>query len=52
MIEFWAAALALTLMLYVLLDGFDLGVGMLFGIAPDETARRHMMQAIAPVWDG
>jgi len=51
-IEFWAAALALTLMLYVLLDGFDLGVGMLFGIAPDETARRHMMQAIAPVWDG
>jgi cytochrome bd ubiquinol oxidase subunit II len=52
MIAFWAAALALTLMLYVLLDGFDLGVGMLFGIAPDETARRHMMRAIAPVWDG
>ncbi len=52
MIAFWAAALALTLLLYVLLDGFDLGVGMLFGIAPSETARRHMMQAIAPVWDG
>ena len=50
--DFWAAALGLTLLLYVLLDGFDLGVGMLFGIAPDETARRHMMQAIAPVWDG
>ncbi len=50
--EFWAAALGLTLLLYVLLDGFDLGVGMLFGIAPDETARRHMMQSIAPVWDG
>ncbi len=48
MIAFWAAALALTLLLYVLLDGFDLGVGMLFGIAPSETARRHMMQAIAP----
>jgi cytochrome bd ubiquinol oxidase subunit II len=52
MIAFWAAALALTLLLYVLLDGFDLGVGMLFGIAPGETARRHMMRAIAPVWDG
>ena len=50
--EFWAAALALTLLLYVLLDGFDLGVGILFGVAPSETARRHMMQAISPVWDG
>ncbi|MDP4024617.1 cytochrome d ubiquinol oxidase subunit II [Methylobacterium sp. NEAU 140] len=52
MIAFWASALALSLLLYVVLDGFDLGVGMLFGIAPDEAARRHMMQAIAPVWDG
>src|SRR4051812_5061645 len=52
MAEFWAAALALTLLLYVLLDGFDLGVGILFGVAPDETARRHMMRAISPVWDG
>ncbi len=52
MAEFWAAALGLTLLLYVLLDGFDLGVGMLFGVAPTETARRHMMQSIAPVWDG
>ena len=52
MAEFWAGALALTLLLYVLLDGFDLGVGMLFGIAPNEAARRHMMQSISPVWDG
>ena len=52
MAEFWAAALGLTLLMYVLLDGFDLGVGILFGVAPDEAARRHMMQAIAPVWDG
>ena len=49
---FWVCALALTLLLYVVLDGFDLGVGMLFGIAPTETARRHMMQSISPVWDG
>ena len=52
MIEFWAAALAVSLLLYVVLDGFDLGVGMLFAIAPNETARRHMMQSISPVWDG
>ncbi len=52
MAEFWAGALALTLLLYVVLDGFDLGVGMLFGVAPNETARRHMMQSISPVWDG
>ena len=52
MIEFWAAALALSLLLYVVLDGFDLGIGMLFAIAPNELARRHMMQSISPVWDG
>jgi cytochrome d ubiquinol oxidase subunit II len=52
MIEFWAAALALTLLLYVVLDGFDLGVGMLFPFAPDEEARRHMLASISPVWDG
>ena len=52
MIEFWAAALALTLLLYVVLDGFDLGVGMLFPFAPGEEARRHMLASISPVWDG
>ncbi|USI73900.1 cytochrome d ubiquinol oxidase subunit II [Sphingomonas morindae] len=52
MIDFWAAALGLMLLMYVLLDGFDLGVGMLFGIAPHEAARRQMMRVIAPVWDG
>jgi cytochrome d ubiquinol oxidase subunit II len=52
MVEFWAAALALSLLLYVLLDGFDLGVGMLFPFAPDERARRHLLASISPVWDG
>jgi cytochrome d ubiquinol oxidase subunit II len=52
MIEFWAAALALTLLLYVVLDGLDLGVGMLFPFAPGEEARRHMLASISPVWDG
>jgi cytochrome d ubiquinol oxidase subunit II len=52
MVEFWTCTLGLSLLLYVLLDGFDLGVGMLFPFAPSETARRHMLGAIAPVWDG
>jgi cytochrome d oxidase subunit CydB len=51
MITFWTCALALTC-LYVVLDGFDLGVGMLFAFAPNETARRHILAANSPVWDG
>ena len=37
---------------YVLLDGFDLGVGMLFGLAPDTPSRNLVMNSIAPIWDG
>jgi len=37
---------------YVLLDGFDLGVGILYGFAPDREARNLLMNSIAPVWDG
>jgi len=36
----------------VLLDGFDLGVGILFGLNRDKAHRRDMMGSIAPVWDG
>jgi cytochrome d ubiquinol oxidase subunit II len=52
MILFWTAILALATLLYVLLDGFDLGVGMLFGFARSEDYKRHLLSAIAPVWDG
>jgi cytochrome d ubiquinol oxidase subunit II len=52
MILFWVAVLALTTLLYVVLDGFDLGVGILFVGARDEGERRRMLAAIAPVWDG
>jgi cytochrome bd ubiquinol oxidase subunit II len=51
MIFFWAALLALATLLYVMLDGFDLGVGILFAFA-GETDRRKMLSAISPVWDG
>jgi cytochrome d ubiquinol oxidase subunit II len=49
---FWAAVLALGLALYVVLDGFDLGVGILFGFTRNEGERRGMLSAISPVWDG
>ena len=52
MVQFWVSILALSILLYVLLDGFDLGVGMLFGLARSEARRRAMMGAVAPVWDG
>lgn len=51
MILFWAGLLAATTLMYVLLDGFDLGVGILFTFA-DEANRRKMLGAISPVWDG
>jgi cytochrome bd ubiquinol oxidase subunit II len=52
MVMFWVFVLALATLLYVLLDGFDLGVGILFGLTRDEAERRAMMSAVAPIWDG
>jgi cytochrome bd ubiquinol oxidase subunit II len=52
MILYWVGVLALTTLLYVLLDGFDLGVGILFGFTRDENERRRMLSAISPVWNG
>ena len=48
----WAGAIAVAILLYVVLDGFDLGIGMLFPFAQDERERQTMMNSIAPVWDG
>jgi cytochrome d ubiquinol oxidase subunit II len=47
----WAALVALTMILYILLDGISLGVGLLFPTAADEQERNLMMGSIAPVWD-
>ena len=52
MVMFWVVILAVATLLYVLLDGFDLGVGMLFGLTRDDARRRAVMNAVAPVWDG
>jgi cytochrome d ubiquinol oxidase subunit II len=46
------AILAVSILLYVLLDGFDLGVGILFGRAHDEARRHAMLSAVSPIWDG
>lgn len=51
LIPIWVIIIGLSVFLYVLLDGFDLGVGMLHGLA-DEQDRPAIMNAIAPVWDG
>ena len=52
MVMFWVFVLGLSILLYVLLDGFDLGIGILFGLTRSESKRRGMMAAVAPVWDG
>src|SRR6202451_3244688 len=52
MVLYWVFVLAVATLLYVLLDGFDLGVGMLFGLTRDEARRRAMLSAVAPIWDG
>ena len=49
---FWVCVLAVSLLIYVLLDGFDLGVGILFGFTRSESRRREMLAAVAPLWDG
>jgi cytochrome d ubiquinol oxidase subunit II len=52
MVMFWVAILAVSMLLYVLLDGFDLGIGILFGLTRREERRRAMLHAVAPIWDG
>jgi cytochrome d ubiquinol oxidase subunit II len=48
----WAGAIALGVLMYVLLDGFDLGIGILFPFAGSPRERDVMMDSVAPIWDG
>src|SRR6201996_1136563 len=48
----WAGIIALGLFMYVALDGFDLGIGLIFPFFPDDGERDLMISTIAPVWDG
>ncbi len=51
LVPLWAGILALAVFMYVLLDGFDLGVGMLFAFRRDAHERNVMISSVAPVWD-
>ena len=48
----WAIIIAFAVLTYVILDGFDLGIGILFPFAESEQDKSVMMNTIAPVWDG
>ena len=48
----WYGLIVTATFLYVILDGFDLGVGILFPFAPSDKCRDRMMNSIAPFWDG
>ncbi|MCP3727939.1 cytochrome d ubiquinol oxidase subunit II [Paraburkholderia sp. CNPSo 3272] len=48
----WAAIIAFGIMMYVVMDGFDLGIGLLFFTVRDKEERDVMMNTVAPVWDG
>ncbi|ATP46789.1 cytochrome d ubiquinol oxidase subunit II [Pseudomonas kermanshahensis] len=48
----WAVIIIFGVMMYVVMDGFDLGIGMLFPFVKGERDRDVMMNTVAPVWDG
>jgi cytochrome bd ubiquinol oxidase subunit II len=48
----WAGLIAFAVLAYVVLDGFDLGVGILFPFFPEQHDRNVMTNSVAPVWDG
>jgi cytochrome bd ubiquinol oxidase subunit II len=48
----WAAVIGTAVAMYVILDGFDLGIGILFPFAANEREREQMMASVKPFWDG
>ena len=48
----WAGLIAFAVLAYVVMDGFDLGIGILFPFYKSESDRDRMMNSVAPVWDG
>jgi cytochrome d ubiquinol oxidase subunit II len=48
----WAGLICFAVVAYVMLDGFDLGVGILFAVEREDDNRDVMVNSIAPVWDG
>lgn len=52
LVPVWTLILGVGVFMYVLLDGFDLGVGILAPMAHDDDTRTLMMNTVAPIWDG
>lgn len=48
----WAVIILFAIMMYVIMDGFDLGIGILYPLFHDKEDRDLMMNSVAPVWDG
>ena len=48
----WAGVIAVGIFMYVVMDGFDLGIGILFPFIRDKEERDAMMNTVAPIWDG
>jgi cytochrome bd ubiquinol oxidase subunit II len=48
----WAFIIAFAVFVYVVMDGFDLGLGILYPMFPNKTDRDVIMNSVAPVWDG
>lgn len=49
---FWAGLIAFSILVYIIVDGYDFGVGMLFATAQDDNERNAIIGAVAPFWDG
>jgi cytochrome bd ubiquinol oxidase subunit II len=52
LVPIWTVLLGLAVFYYVVFDGFDLGVGTIYGLVRDETDRTIVMNSVAPIWDG
>jgi cytochrome bd ubiquinol oxidase subunit II len=52
LVPIWTVLLGLSVFYYVVFDGFDLGVGTLYGLVRSEADRRFVMNSVAPIWDG
>jgi cytochrome d ubiquinol oxidase subunit II len=48
----WFVIIVFATLMYIVMDGFDLGIGILFPLIKDEGERDIMVNSVAPVWDG
>ena len=48
----WFVIIVFSIMMYVVMDGFDLGIGLLYPMVRETKDRDVMMNTVAPVWDG